>query len=94
MICRFSLRLLSVKDIQRGKPMRRPSWASCFTKPYVFRVRFEKLHDGRELVTKVIVKSYDYDSARRKALLMVKDMFKDDKAILHAHYKADGYRIR
>ena len=56
-----------------SKPrMPKPSWAEFFQHRYHFRVRFEDLPDGRKPVVNVQVVSYDFESARKKALLEAK----------------------
>lgn len=77
-----------------SKPrMSKPSWAEFFQHRYHFRVRFEDLPDGRKPVVNVQVVSYDFESARKKALLEVKQMFKDDPMVLRTSYTIVGYKI-
>ena len=77
-----------------SKPrMPKPSWAEFFQHRYHFRVRFENLPDGRKPVVNVQVVSYDFESARKKALLEVKQMFKDATMVLRTSYTIVGYKI-
>ena len=73
--------------------MARPSWADSFSHPYHFRIRFERLPDGRQVVAKVQVVSYDLESAREMAIKEVRQLYKDDPVLLRARFEAEGYRM-
>lgn len=73
--------------------MARPSWAESFSHRYHFRIRFNELPDGRQVVAKVQVVSYDLESAREMAIKEVRQIFKDDPVLLRAGFEAEGYRM-